>query len=609
MKTTNKLFTIFVLLALLLAITPLQAAHTAGARYATPATSGAGGRFGLATPEYHMTDGVTIFVHGWNPDMAGTPAWLGSIRNAVAANYLGNEQNYGTITVTKSGGNLVATCSPWNIDLASKTTGGILIVLDWSTVADHLMSGGPSIQDVVAVVVDKIVIGQNGERPLAELPIHLIGHSRGGGLVAELAHQLGEQGVVVDQLTLLDPHPLTSADLQPPFPVPPVIDTPLAIYENVVFADNYWQNYEYPKGQSISGAYHRLWGQMPGGYYDNTPAAAFPNHRNIYLMYQGTVNLDNPVDNGEASMDAAERLAWFNAYENSGDDTGFTYSRLDGGGDRGSAAAPVGGGDQIRAGLNNDAAFGGGGARSSLAWSAAVWPNLAQLDVLANSVVLGSGAHPVTIGTILQLHTVYLDYDSGSTISLHVDADRNPYNGNGVADISSQAFAVTGGTYAQNTVDWDTSAMANGSTAYIYAQVTDGTRTRYLYAAPVLQFQDANSAPTDITLSASSITENLPAGTTVGTLTTTDPNTGDTHTYSFACAVPGADDTSFQIGGAGSDELQTAAVFDYETKTTYNICLRTDDGHGGTFDKTFAISVTDVNENPVFNLFLPLILR
>ena len=607
MKTTNKLFTIFTLLALLLAITPLQAAHTTGARYATPAASGAGGSISLATPDDHMTDGVTIFVHGWNPGMAGTPAWLGSIRNAVAANYLGNEQNYGTITVTKPGASLVATCSPWNIDLTSKTTGGILIVLDWSAVADHL-SGGPSIQDVVAVVVDKIVTGQNGERPLAELPIHLIGHSRGGGLVAELAHQLGERGVVVDQLTLLDPHPLTLADPQPPFPVPPVIDTPLAIYENVVFADNYWQNYEDPKGQSISGAYHRLWGQMAGGYYDG--ALAFPNHRNIYLMYQGSVDLGNPVDNGEASMDATERLAWFNVYENSGDNTGFTYSRLDGGGDRGSVTTPVGGGDQIRAGLNNDAAFGGGGARSSLAWSAAVWPNLAQLNVLANSVVLGAGTHAVTIGTIMQLHYVYLDYDSEGTVTLHADADRNPYNSNDVAVIPpTWWFPSTGGTYAENTIGWDTSDMANGSTVYLYAQVTDGTRTRYLYAAPVLQFQDANSAPTDITLSASSITENLPAGTTVGTLTTTDPNTGDTHTYSFACAVPGADDTSFQIGGAGSDELQTAAVFDYETKTTYNICLRTDDGHGGTFDKTFAISVTDVNENPVFNLFLPLILR
>ena len=118
-----------------------------------------------------------------------------------------------------------------------------------------------------------------------------------------------------------------------------------------------------------------------------------------------------------------------------------------------------------------------------------------------------------------------------------------------------------------------------------------------------------NSSPTDITLSASSVAENQPASTTVGLLTATDPDIADTHIYSFACTVPGADDASFQIGGAGNDELQTAAVFDFETKNAYNICIRADDGHGGTFDKTFAISVTDVNENPAYNLFLPLILR
>jgi pimeloyl-ACP methyl ester carboxylesterase len=451
---------------------------------------GRGERYTPAGVGDHMTDGVTIMVHGWNPSMAGTPAWLASMRDAIAVNFLGNEQNYGTITVTKPGASLVVTCSPWNIDLTSKTTGGILIILDWSAVSDHL-HGGPPIQDVVTAVVDKIVTSQNGKPPLAELPIHIFGHSRGGALVAELAHQLGERGVVVDQLTLLDPHPLTITDPQPAGPQ--VIDTPLAVYENVVFADNYWQNYEYPKGESVGDAYNRLWGQMSGGYYDNI-APVYPNHRNILLMYQGSVDLGNPVNNGEASMDATERAAWFNTYEDNGDKTGFTYSRLDGGGDRTSAIKPVAGGDEIRAGLSSDAAFGGSGGRSNLVWSSAVWPNLAKLDVLDNSVILGPGTHVVIIGTSLQLHYVYLDYDSGVTVMLRVDADRNPYNNNDVADISTQVFpSATGETYTQDTEDWDTSAMSNGITGYVYAKVTDGTRTRYLYAAPVLQFQNAVS--------------------------------------------------------------------------------------------------------------------
>ncbi len=99
--------------------------------------------------------------------------------------------------------------------------------------------------------------------------------------------------------------------------------------------------------------------------------------------------------------------------------------------------------------------------------------------------------------------------------------------------------------------------------------------------------------PTDISLSNSSVAENQPIGTTIGTFTTTDPNAGDTHTYSLACTVSGADDASFTVV---DDALNTNAIFNYETKNSYDLCIRTDDGNGGTYDKDFTISVTDVIE-------------
>ena len=100
-----------------------------------------------------------------------------------------------------------------------------------------------------------------------------------------------------------------------------------------------------------------------------------------------------------------------------------------------------------------------------------------------------------------------------------------------------------------------------------------------------------NGVPTDISLSASSVLENQPVGTAVGTLNTTDPDAGDTHVYSFTCAVPGTDDASFQING---NALQTNAVFDYEVKTSFSICIRTTDDKGGTFDKSFSVNILDV---------------
>jgi hypothetical protein len=102
---------------------------------------------------------------------------------------------------------------------------------------------------------------------------------------------------------------------------------------------------------------------------------------------------------------------------------------------------------------------------------------------------------------------------------------------------------------------------------------------------------DLNVAPTDITLSTSSVDENSSVGTVVGILSTTDPNPVDTHTYSIQTAgVP------FQIGGAGGDELQVAGVLDYETQNSYSITIRTTDSGGLTYDEIFTITLNDVND-------------
>ncbi len=103
---------------------------------------------------------------------------------------------------------------------------------------------------------------------------------------------------------------------------------------------------------------------------------------------------------------------------------------------------------------------------------------------------------------------------------------------------------------------------------------------------------NANDAPTNIGLSNSSVAENQIVGTLVGNLSTTDLDAGDTFAYSF-CS--GADDASFQISG---DQLQTNAVFDYETKTSYSVCVRSTDLGGLHTDKTFPITVTDTNDIP-----------
>jgi hypothetical protein len=104
-----------------------------------------------------------------------------------------------------------------------------------------------------------------------------------------------------------------------------------------------------------------------------------------------------------------------------------------------------------------------------------------------------------------------------------------------------------------------------------------------------------NTAPTDLALSPSSVAENEPSGTEVGTLSSTDPDSGDTHTYTLVAGAGSDDNSSFNIVG---DKLKTAASFDYETKNSYSVRVRTTDAGGLNFENTFTIQVTNVNEAP-----------
>jgi len=102
-----------------------------------------------------------------------------------------------------------------------------------------------------------------------------------------------------------------------------------------------------------------------------------------------------------------------------------------------------------------------------------------------------------------------------------------------------------------------------------------------------------NDAPTDIALSIATVAENQESGTEVGTLTTVDPDTGNTFTYTLVTGTGSTDNASFTITG---DTLKTAAVFDYETKSSYSIRVRSTDAGGLWTEKAFTITVTDVIE-------------
>jgi VCBS repeat-containing protein len=135
--------------------------------------------------------------------------------------------------------------------------------------------------------------------------------------------------------------------------------------------------------------------------------------------------------------------------------------------------------------------------------------------------------------------------------------------------------------------------------------------------------------PVDITLDITSVPENAPIGTTVGTFTTAldagetsaiprtpappisqnnaKPNiqarllqqTGPRITYSLVSGSGDTDNAAFFIEGSS---LKTARRFDFETKSSYSVRVRADNGAGGTFERSFTISVVDLPDTPTLSI-------
>ena len=103
--------------------------------------------------------------------------------------------------------------------------------------------------------------------------------------------------------------------------------------------------------------------------------------------------------------------------------------------------------------------------------------------------------------------------------------------------------------------------------------------------------------PFQITLSQNQVSEDSEAGTVIGELSSIDPDIGNSHTYDLV------DDTQgrFQLVG---NQLQIApgAILDFESNQSHTVTVRsTDNGQPPrAYEQTLVITVTDVNEAPVF---------
>jgi hypothetical protein len=198
-------------------------------------------------------------------------------------------------------------------------------------------------------------------------------------------------------------------------------------------------------------------------------------------------------------------------------------------------------------------------------------PNGAPTDIVLSSAVISENAAGAVVG---KLSTV--DPDAGNTHTYKVSDSR---------------FEVVGGDLKLKSgvsLDFETE-----SSVQLKVTTTDQGGLSYSenFTVKVTDVNEApaNSAPTDLTLSGATVTENA-TGAVVGTLTTTDPNVGDTFSYKV-------DDARFEVVG-NVLQLKSGVSLNYEADQSVVVNVTTTDKGGLSYSEAFTIGVKDITEAP-----------
>ncbi|MDX2148468.1 MAG: hypothetical protein SFZ23_13195 [Planctomycetota bacterium] len=338
--------------------------------------------------------------------------------------------------------------------LASHPRGEASVVLDWAESSNNsvLFFQDDVATDHIARLTQRhfteVEPNVGTGRPLGELPIHLIGHSRGGSVVMELARELGKRGIWIEQLTMLDPHPLEASDLATT--LDPVIGR---VPANVIFADNYWQEgrgwvFEDPSGRQADGAEN----------YNLNPGDVTLDHDDVKAYYFATI--DRTASAFEENSVAAN---WFTPpMPGNRNSVGFAFSR-------------IAGGEGLRSRNGLHPSFGGLGARETLNFQGAQWPNAADLSLDLGTAILQ--------GSRVTTSFAYGDRDSALNATLFLDRDENPYNDNwrevGSTNLDQADFA-------RSNLSWSSGGVEPGEYR-LAMRVTDGGRSRITYARQAVQ--------------------------------------------------------------------------------------------------------------------------
>jgi hypothetical protein len=428
----------------------------------------------LSSTALHATPprfGVTLITHGYQVT-PGRPEWLISMAEAVFMRNGARIPIY-VVKVTKNldTGDLDATYERLEGPLLNiEDVASLIVIIDWSEVACFDVQPKCPDEAPTSIVGERVwaTLQQDPQTMtlLTQTSVHLIAHSRGSGVISKLAYKLGERGIWVDHLTFLDPQPVTSFG-----------DFPSKAWENVVYAEDYWEVIPpyFPWGEDVHGSFDpnlSLLLLCPSPCLDPTT-----HHSEVHAYYHGT------IDAGASSDGAGIEIPgrW---YESGGfaarSATGYVFSR---------AGQPQGWpGTRPSKGIHQGFPGGAEGNRTdpiSPPFPFGIsYPNILLRTLAPNAAMVGQ---TISIPYIVQSQL------SPHTVTLELDDDTNPFNGSGSC---ATASPVVKEVLFSPIAGWDALHQCNSgpncefalpsvaaAACYVRATVrnTDNELTRYDY--------------------------------------------------------------------------------------------------------------------------------
>ena len=249
-----------------------------------------------------------------------------------------------------------------------------------------------------------------------------------------------------------------------------------------------------------------------------------------------------------------------------------------------------------------------------------------QLDILLTDS--GSPVSQITETITIAVNDdneapVFLDAPGGDPLpdgeSFSVDLPETAVNGDPVIALEAidgdvgdvVSYSITSGNNGAFAIDANGNITVNNDgqidfdttpsfTLIVQAQDNNGSQSEFDTVQVDVNITNENRAPVIDPVGALSVEENAPNGTTIDTITVTDPDANDVSTFSI---LGGTGVGVFDIDATtGEITVIDSSALDFETTTDFTLDIRaTDSGTPAqSAEQTLTITVTDENEFPVF---------